>query len=282
MSGYPLLIYLRGNERTPMAVSKQAQRLVFIADGEWSEAGGFKLSGESTGYATATKSMDFSEEFERRGPWITKFVIGGKSYGGSYDVYADSRINQFFEAFPNAHTILELGSLEGGHSFALASRSSVRRVVAIEGRPTNVAKARFVQRILNFPNVEFITANLEQYNLSPLGDFDVVFCVGILYHLPRPWELLRGIREVSRNLFLWTHYAPEDKANEKLGTLVGMRYDELGLTDPLSGLSAFSFWPTLNSLMRMIDENGFKNVRIIENTPNHPHGPCVTLTASHM
>jgi SAM-dependent methyltransferase len=238
------------------------------------------LSRGVTGYATEAKSIDFSEEFKRRGPWVTKFVIDGKDYGGSYDARADNRINQFFEAFPNARTILELGSLEGGHSFALASRPSVRRVVAIEGRPTNVAKARFVQRILNFPDVEFITANLEHYNLSLLGDFDVVFCVGVLYHLPRPWELLGGICKVSRNLFLWTHYAPEDKVNEKFGTLVGMRHGEGGLTDPLSGLSAFSFWPTLNSLLRMIDENGFKNVRIIENTLNHPNGPCVTLTAS--
>jgi len=53
-------------------------------------------------------------------------------------------------------------------------------------------------------------------------------------------------------------------------------YKEAGLADPLSGLSRNSFWPALNSLMDMLNEHGFKTIRVIEKNPNHPNGPCVT------
>src|SRR5947209_5893974 len=99
--------------------------------------------------------------FKMRGPWVTKFQIGGESYGGSRDYSdynADPRIPRFIQQFPEAKSILELGSLEGGHSFQLARLQSVEKVVAIEGRQRNVAKAEFVQRLLGMKNVSFLEA----------------------------------------------------------------------------------------------------------------------------
>ena len=61
--------------------------------------------------------MDLVTEFARRGPWITQFVIDGVATGGDYQVTNDRRVQQFFERFPNVHTILELGSLEGRSHF---------------------------------------------------------------------------------------------------------------------------------------------------------------------
>ena len=81
----------------------------------------------------------------------------------------DDRVSQFFQYFPNASTILELGALEGGHSFALANRPSVQRVLAAEGRSSNIEKAAFVQGLLNTDKVEFLEANLEKFDLSSLG-----------------------------------------------------------------------------------------------------------------
>jgi hypothetical protein len=49
-------------------------------------------------------------------PWITRFLIEDVPYGGWFDVGNDPRLTQFFESFPHAATILELGSLEGGHT----------------------------------------------------------------------------------------------------------------------------------------------------------------------
>jgi SAM-dependent methyltransferase len=218
-------------------------------------------------------------QFKMRGRWVTRFHIGGKTYGGSFDTTQDSRLVRFAEQFPGARQILELGSLEGGHSFLLARLPSVERVLAIEGRQYNVDKAKFVQRLLGVENVEFLTANLESLDLSTLGKFDAVFCCGLLYHLPEPWKLVEQIRRVSSHLFLSTHYAPIENAASIVRGLNGLRYKEFGFRDPLSGLSPDSFWPTLDGLQDMLRQNGFQNISIIEDSPGHQNGPIVLLAA---
>ena len=64
--------------------------------------------------------MNIGAEFEKLQPWITRFHLEGADYGGTFDAMNDVRIAQFFEILPAVETIIELGSLEGGHSFALA------------------------------------------------------------------------------------------------------------------------------------------------------------------
>lgn len=219
-------------------------------------------------------------KFNVYGSWITKFTINGHSYGGKYDALHDGRIEQFLQSFPQAKTVLELGSLEGGHSIAIAMRPGVGAVTAIEGRPENIEKARFVQKLYGAPNINFIHANLETFDLASLGMFDVVFCVGLLYHLPEPWTLLSQISKVSGNLFLWTHYATSSKADLMRNQYRGKIYGEKGLEDPLSGLSIDSFWPMREDLKRMLEWAGFRKIRIIEDNPDHQNGPCITLGAS--
>ena len=100
------------------------------------------------------------DEFEKRGPWVTKYNVNGKTYGGNYDAQNDKRIEWFFQYFPKIKTIMELGSLEGGHTVALAKHPGVEKVIGIEGRKSNIDKARFVQQVLGVDNAEFIEANI--------------------------------------------------------------------------------------------------------------------------
>lgn len=213
-------------------------------------------------------------EFAARGPWVTRFVIDGRSYGGSV-AFDDPRVEWFFERFPEGGRVLELGSLEGGHTFQLAARSA--RVTAIEGRPQNVERARFVQGVLGVENVEFVEADLEQTPLRTFGRFDAVFCSGLLYHLPRPWELIAQLGEVAPGVFLWTHYAKTAKTTAD--GVAGIWYSEHGRKDPLSGLSRRSFWPTLPELRRLLAEAGLARIELVRDEPDHDHGPTVTLTA---
>src|SRR5713101_1615996 len=111
-------------------------------------------------------AMDLKAEFARRGPWITHFLIDGVESGGQFRALDDPRIDQFFEHFPNVGTILELGSLEGGHTFVLARRPGVERVLALEARVSNIAKARFVQKLLQIDNAQFVEADLEKSDFT--------------------------------------------------------------------------------------------------------------------
>ena len=229
---------------------------------------------------TEEKVTGLSEEFEKLKPWITKFHIDGKDYGGHFDALNDARIAQFFEIFPDVKNVIELGSLEGGHSFALAQNAGVERVLAIEGREKNIEKARLVQKILDDKKVEFMQGDLEKLNFESFGRFDAVFCSGLLYHLPKPWELIPKLARISPNIFIWTQISEEAKAKKMREGWRGKVYREGGFFDPLSGLSKKSFWLSLGSLIGLLTINGYREVKIIEHNLAHPNGVAVTLAAT--
>ena len=213
-------------------------------------------------------------EFDRLGPWITRFEIDGVQYGGSSSYASDERIKQFRDAFPRARNILELGSLEGGQSFRLAEIPD-SRITAVEGRPKNVDKALFVQRELNVPNVRFVTANLEHGTPTQFGTFDAIFCSGLLYHLPSPGRLLDSFRAAAPDVFIWTHYA--ERAETEHDGLPGRWYTEGDTTHPLSGLSPQSFFITRDGLIERLRHAGFAAVEIVDARPEHDPFPCVTI-----
>jgi ubiquinone/menaquinone biosynthesis C-methylase UbiE len=217
-------------------------------------------------------------EFERLGPWLTGFIINGKRYGGEFCYAGDERIQMFFEAFPDARKILDLGILEGGQTFEIAKKPGVS-VIGIEGREENLGRASFVREVLGLDNVRLVLGDLEKEELDWLGQFDAVFCCGTLYHLPRPWELIAKLSRVTSNLFVWTEYALEKDATKIVGNEYrGLWYREG--KDPGSGLSPKSFWPSLGSLCSMIWQNGFTRLTIVELNPYHDIGSCVSIVAT--
>jgi 2-polyprenyl-3-methyl-5-hydroxy-6-metoxy-1,4-benzoquinol methylase len=59
-------------------------------------------------------------------------------------------------------------------------------VVALEGRQANLEKARFVKGILDLDHLELVLDDVRNLNKDRYGFFDVVLCLGILYHLDTP------------------------------------------------------------------------------------------------
>lgn len=220
-------------------------------------------------------------EFDRRKPWVTKFVINGHSYGGQYDPLGDPRMDWFRQAFPAARTVVDLGSLEGAQSFRLAESPTIEHILGLEVRPANINKAQFVARLLGLEHkVSFAQANLESCDLTEFGRFDAAFCCGVLYHLPEPWRLIQQIARVTQNIFVWTHYAAEDRAKLVRNGYRGHVYRELGWQDPQSGASPESYWVTLTDLQKMLRDYGFAKVSVIEDNPHTALGPVTTLAGS--
>ena len=223
---------------------------------------------------------DLTSEFAKLAPWIFKFRIDGKDYGGEISALGDPRVEQFFRFAPTAETILELGALEGAHTFMLAEHRGVKRVLALEGRERNLRKARLIQDLLHVRNAEFAQANLEGSDLSAFGKFDAVFCSGLLYHLPKPWKLIERLPPIAPSLFIWTHYAPDAEAEVISNGLRGKIYVEGGSEEPLSGMSPTSTWLTLGSLITALTRSGFGSVHVIHNDLTHANGPAVVIGAT--
>lgn len=221
------------------------------------------------------------EGFDRLGerfPWMATFIIGGAAFGSGLDHREDVRPSQFFRLVRRPRRLLEVGSCQGGGTFELARRPGVEEVVALEGRDYNLAKARFVQQALNVPNVRFLQADLESFDFAPLGRFDAVYCVGLLYHLPAPWEFLAKLEAVTDTVYINTHYCPLSQVEMRLGGYAGKKWHEAGFADPLSGLSAWSFWPTLDALTRMLLDAGFVPELLETDTMGRgqaPHGTTI-------
>jgi Methyltransferase domain len=219
-------------------------------------------------------------DFAKLAPWVFQFRVAGQVYGGGISAVGDARLEHFFRFAPDARTILELGALEGAHTFLLAERPGVKHVVALEGREANLRKARFVQELLQIGNVEFAQANLEHAELNRFGKFDAVFCSGLLYHLPEPWRLIDQLVAIAPALFIWTQYAAENEAHDVGQGLRGKIHVEGGPGEPLSGLSATATWLTLDSLREVLAASGYENVDVIYDDPSHANGPAVTIGAS--
>jgi SAM-dependent methyltransferase len=80
--------------------------------------------------------------------------------------------------------ILDLACLEGMYALELARRGA--EVVAIEGRKANIEKARFAARALDLDGIDFQLGDVRDLARERHGEFDVVLCLGILYHLDVP------------------------------------------------------------------------------------------------
>jgi SAM-dependent methyltransferase len=199
-------------------------------------------------------------EFERlrqRSPWMASFIIQDRLFGSGLNHDQDVRPPDFFRLVSGPRRILELGSCQGGGTFQLAKMPGVREVVAIEGRAYNLEKARFVQQILEINNVLFLQGDLESFDFAPLGRFDAAYCVGVLYHLPSPWELLAKLERLTDVFYINTHFCPLSHVAMNLHGYNGKKWLEAGHADPLSGMSSWSFWPTLQALVQMLLDAGF-------------------------
>ena len=221
--------------------------------------------------------MNVTNKFAELAPWVTKFTIDGHTYGGDYDAAHDARITDFHAHFPDVTSILELGSLEGGHTVCLAQLPGVQRVVAIEGRPENIERAQLVVELLDLTNVTSCLGDLATLDPSTFGRFDVIFNCGLLYHLADPWRLLVQLAQASPRMYLSTHYS--STAEARAHGYEGRWYTELGRADPLSGLGPTSFCSTCEGLFAMLDDAGW-NDPVVTFDEESRHGPHISLATA--
>jgi hypothetical protein len=108
--------------------------------------------------------------------------------------------------------VLELGPLEGGHSYQL-ERLGARSIVAVEANVEAYLKCLIVKETLQLNRSRFLLGDVLEYVTNGCPRFDLVFCSGILYHMPDPVALIRAIATVTDRCFVWSHYFDPDNHN---------------------------------------------------------------------
>ncbi|HXG58687.1 MAG TPA: methyltransferase domain-containing protein [Thermoanaerobaculia bacterium] len=176
--------------------------------------------------------------------------------------------------------VLDLGALEGGLAFEMAREGW--DTVGMEGRATNYEKCELIRRYFELDNLSFQHRDVKTLSRARDGDFDVILCCGLLYHLNDPVEFLHTLRGVVTDrgfLFLDTHVAPADPAatlnTTPLSELVtiqnrGRSYEGRWAREPREGSVLDREWSAVSneeslglthrSLIRAIYHAGFQSI----------------------
>jgi 2-polyprenyl-3-methyl-5-hydroxy-6-metoxy-1,4-benzoquinol methylase len=98
--------------------------------------------------------------------------------------------------------VLDLGALEGLFAVEFARRGAT--VVAIERREPNLEKMRLAKDALGLERLDLRLEDARELRRERHGEFDLVLCLGLLYHLDAPdvFALLTRMREVCRRLVI--------------------------------------------------------------------------------
>jgi hypothetical protein len=102
--------------------------------------------------------------------------------------------------------VLELGPLEGAHSWMLEQRGAAS-VTAIEANRRAWLKCLVMKETLGMTRTRFLLGDFVEYlRTPPEPRFGAIIGSGVLYHMRDPVTLLYRLSRATDRLFLWTHY----------------------------------------------------------------------------
>lgn len=224
--------------------------------------------------------MSWQAVFDSLAPWTS--LVPCAETTGRDRLFDDRRIGWAVQHLDGVREqrILELGSLEGGHSYQLARAGA--HVTAIEGNPRSYLKGLLTRERLGTRNVTLLPGDFRPY-LASLGKgaFDCIFAVGVLYHQPDPLALLRDCTRVAPRLALWTHYADRGDVQLACGgfACLGERR-EYPDGEHLGGLESYSVWMQRDDVLAALTAYGYRDLMIGFDEPGHPNGPAFMVLAT--
>ncbi|HUQ38287.1 MAG TPA: class I SAM-dependent methyltransferase [Aestuariivirga sp.] len=165
--------------------------------------------------------------------------------------------------------VLDLACLEGHYAIEFGLHGA--ETVGIEGREASLAKCEFVQKELGLNRAKFILGDVRDLSVKRHGQFDIIICSGILYHLraEEAWRLLKNMHDVCKGIVLVdtfialeSHVSVKAGQHERGGLFYHEHDDAASKEIKASALWASldnesSFWFTQPSLLNMIAEIGF-------------------------
>lgn len=193
------------------------------------------------------------------------YTIGQESITG-----AEVKLRRFLQMIADLSNkpfkdlrVLDLACLEGLYGLELALQGA--KVMAIEGREANLAKARFTQDILSLDQIEFVQDDVRNLSKEKYGTFDVVLCIGIFYHLNAPdiFEFIEKISEVCDQFaIIDTHVSQvaDSCYSYKNKNYWGRSYEEPPDTLWSSIGNSQSVWLTRSSFYNLASQVGFTSI----------------------
>jgi tRNA (mo5U34)-methyltransferase len=149
--------------------------------------------------------------------------------------------------------VLDLGCNSGFWSLN-AVGAGCAHVTGIDARPMHVEQAELVFRANDIPpdRYRFVTGNVFGGDLAALdGPFDIVLCLGLLYHVCKPMELFERIAAINTDVLVVDSTVLADPRN-----LIELRHEPLD--DPrMSADYQLVFLPSPSAVQTMVAAAGY-------------------------
>ena len=231
--------------------------------------------------------------------WATRFPEPLDDVrAGEVDLFTYERMTWGFERLGGlaGRSVLELGPLEGAHSY-MAQQAGAKRIVSVESNRQAFLKCLVVKELFDLDRCSFLCGDAIEYLVEASEQFDICFACGILYHSPEPVRMIDLISQRASRLLIWTHYYEEGAvANAGITNRFapveevdygGFRHrvhrHSYGLATRLTGFwggnQPYSNWLPRDDLLGALQHFGWRDIEIAFEDDRHPNGPALALVA---
>ncbi len=220
---------------------------------------------------------------------------------GTLPLFEDERIQWLAAELGGLEdmTVLELGPLEGAHSYIL-EQAGAKSITAIEANTQAYLKCLIVKELLDLKRVKFLCGDFMAYLREETGPtFDLGVACGVLYHMQNPVELIALLaKQCRQSIFLWTHYYDETLISQDPRTvykhtgqtkaeyegfehtLYRYEYQEAKYMPGFSGAgTAFTHWLSRKDIIDCLAHFGFGEIKIGFDETHYRNGPALALIA---
>jgi SAM-dependent methyltransferase len=248
------------------------------------------------GAPSAQRSLDLFA-----GEWASRLPSSAPGLtAGHIPLFEDARVRWAIERLGGVQdaSVLELGPLEGGHTWMLEQQGAAS-ITAIEANRRAFLKCLVLKEVVGTSRARFLLGDFLSFlREAPDARFDVGVASGVLYHMPEPVELLARLARACDRLFLWTHYYDRDLVRRQPAVAARFRSAETRIVEGFSHTvyphwyQAARFtpgfcgsgethprWMTREDIAGALRHCGHQRVEIGLEEPEHPHGPALGLVS---
>lgn len=232
--------------------------------------------------------------------WNSCFPAQTGLQAGTHPLFADGRIAWAIEKYGplENRTVLEIGPLEGMHTFML-NQQRPARIDAIEANRLCFLRCLVTRQILDIDRATFLLGDALEWLAEPGPRYDLAIASGVLYHMADPAEFLRRLSTRADAIYIWTHFfqdeamPADDVRRQPFSGKVVMREVE-GVTlryyersyyhaetnaSFCGGMKDRHFWMHRDDILLLLEKLGYGEISIQSEEPDHSGGPCFSLFA---
>ncbi|MEX2500369.1 MAG: class I SAM-dependent methyltransferase [Wenzhouxiangellaceae bacterium] len=218
---------------------------------------------------------------------------------GKAKLFEDSRVTWMIDQLGglDGQRILELGPLEGGHSYML-EQAGAESILALEANTRAFLKCLIVKNIFDLSKTRFLLGDFMAFLREDEDPFDLALACGVLYHMREPLALLGSLASHTDRIFIWTHYYDDQVINQRpelAGKFSGEQiqsYGEFSCTVHqqfyeaaldwqgfCGGSAEFSYWMKRADILGLLSHLGLTRQSIAFEQPDHQNGPAFCILA---